>query len=117
MSKDDSGSAFFLPKTGVIGLKPHADSEYALPPRPIFSQIYLGGKTMNAEQLRDFLAEYIDYYFPDSPVYIDLNGRLYEIGLIYSKQTRIRLVPGEESELSRRVREELGIDDGPQTPE
>jgi hypothetical protein len=72
---------------------------------------------MNAEQLRDFLTEYIDYHFPDSPVYIDLNGRLYEIGRIFSKHSRIRLVPGEESELSRIVREELGIDDGPQTPE
>ena len=72
---------------------------------------------MNADQLREFLEEYIDYFFPDSPIYIGLNGRLYEIGQINSKHSRITLIPGEESELSRRVREELGIDDGPQTPE
>ena len=71
---------------------------------------------MNADQLRVFLEGYIDYFFPDSPIYIGLNGRLYEIGQINSKHSRITLIPGEESELSRRVREEFEIDDDPQTP-
>ena len=68
---------------------------------------------MNAEQLRDFLAEYIDYYFPDSHIYIGLNGRLYEIGQINSHHSRVTLVPGEESELSIRVREEFEMDNDP----
>jgi hypothetical protein len=72
---------------------------------------------MNADQLRDSLANHIEWTFPDIPVYLVTNEGAYEIGSIYSSDTRILLLAGEETELSKRMREEAEIDEGSQPPE
>ena len=63
---------------------------------------------MTAEQLRDYLAEHCVYRFPDTPVWLAIEGRVYEIGLLRASSGHIILEAGEEEELSRRWREEEG---------
>jgi hypothetical protein len=61
---------------------------------------------MNAKQLRDYLSEHIEYCFPDNPVWLALEGRVYEIGRILTNGKHVILEAGEEEELSKRWREE-----------
>ncbi len=41
---------------------------------------------MTAEQLRDYLAEHCVYRFPDNPVWLAIEGRVYEIGLLRARK-------------------------------
>jgi predicted heme/steroid binding protein len=63
---------------------------------------------MNAEQLRDYLAEHIEWKFPNTPVWLAIEGRVYEIGRILASGsgTHIILEAGEEEELSKQWNEQ-----------
>jgi hypothetical protein len=56
---------------------------------------------MTISKLRDLLSEHIEYTFPDIPVWVEFNGRVYEIGRIRMSDTRFILEAGEEEERSK----------------
>ena len=55
---------------------------------------------MNADQLRDYLTDHITFTFPNIPVYVSIEGRVYEIGRIFVSNTHVLLEAGKVEELS-----------------
>ena len=64
---------------------------------------------MNVASLRDFLTEHMTYTFPDIPVWVACEGRVYEIGRLWANSHHVILEAGEEEEWSKETSHEEAL--------
>jgi hypothetical protein len=61
---------------------------------------------MHVASLRDYLTEHMADTFPDIPVWVALEGRVYEIACIWANSHHVILQAGEEEALSKEASEQ-----------